>query len=96
MAIYGIQENSRHTLTSNQSDILNSKFLFKRTWVLDNQRLDQASMSKTKKLLEQGERVFIWPDALKQYKDFNEMCVHFKLDEVSSKLIDDNTRCIKD
>lgn len=96
VAIYGIQENSRHTLTSNQSDILNSKFLFKRTWVLDNQRLDQASMSKTKKLLEQGERVFIWPDTLKQYKDFNEMCVHFKLDEVSSKLIDDNTRCIKD
>jgi hypothetical protein len=96
VAIYGIQEKSRGTLTPSQADILDSNFLFKRTWVLDNQRLDQASMSKTKKLLEQGERVFIWPESLKQYKDFNEICMHFKLDEISSKLIDDNTHCIKD
>lgn len=91
VAIYGIQENSKTCLTSTQHNILNNMFYIQRTWVLDNQRKDPTSMKNTKRLLEQGERVFIWPESLSMYKDFNEMCVYFNLNEISSKLIDDNT-----
>ena len=91
VAIYGIQENSKTCLTENQHKVLNSLYYIQKTWVLDNQRLDTTSLKNTKRLLDQGERVFIWPETLSKYKDFNEMCVQYNLDEISSKLIDSNT-----
>lgn len=91
VAIYGIQENSKTCLTASQYNTLNSMFYIQKTWVLDNQRKDTTSLKNTKRLLEQGERVFIWPESLSQFKDFNEMSMHFNLDEISNKLIDDNT-----
>lgn len=91
VAIYGIQENSKTCLSSKQSEILNNMFYIDKTWVLDNQRRDVTSMKNTRRLLEQGESVFIWPESLDKFKDFNEMCMYFNLNEISSKLIDDNT-----
>ena len=95
VAIYGIQENSRTCLTESQSNIINSMYYIQKTWVLDNQRRDKTSLKNTKRLLEQGERVFIWPESLSKFKDFNELCMHFDLNEISSKLIDDNTHQFK-
>lgn len=91
VAIYGIQENSRTCLSSKQSKILSNMFYMNKTWVLDNQRRDTTSMKNTRRLLEKGERVFIWPESLAAYKDFNEMCMHYNLNEISSKLVDSNT-----
>ena len=52
-------------------------------WVLDSQWLDKTACDKTMKLLEAGETVFIWPfDIGHKYKDFNEMVIDQKLDEI--------------
>ena len=91
VALAGIQENSSSMVTSAQKQMLNSKSLLKHVWVLDNQWLDQASYIKTKQLVESGENVFLWPSSLKQYKDYNDLTIHYGLDEISSKMIAANT-----
>lgn len=69
-----------------------SKFpLLKKIWVLDNQKLDKASNEKTKKLLEQGETVFIWPVELKKFKDINDVCIEFKLNHITNKFVIKNS-----
>ena len=91
VAIAGIQENSETSLTSAQEEMLGKFYYLKKIWVLDNQRNDPASMKKTRKLITQNEEVFIWPRNLSQFKDFNEMCVKYGLDEISNTFIDKNT-----
>jgi hypothetical protein len=55
---------------------------------LDSQWLDDAAYEKTKILLENGETVFIWPERVgKQFKDFNEMCMVGKQNEVPRECI---------
>lgn len=56
-------------------------------WVLDNQWVDETSRVKSENLLRKGETVFVWPERLKKYKDFNEMCVKNNLDEVPLSLL---------
>ena len=47
-----------------------------------------TSLDKTKKLLEQGERVFIWPEKYgKQLKDFNDICMKYNLDEITPDFV---------
>lgn len=91
VAIYGIQEKSKHSLTTNQHEILSKMYYMSKIWVLDNQHVDDASKQKSKILLQKGEKVFIWPRGMEQFKDFNEMCVNYKLDEISQKFIETNT-----
>ena len=60
-------------------------------WVLDSQWLDEAARQKTKELLNQGESVFMWPESIgKQFKDFNELCVSVKKNEVPIEAIRNN------
>lgn len=91
VAIYGIQEKSKNSLTQHQHEILSNIYYMNKIWVLDNQHVDQASNLKSRMLLQKGERVFIWPRGLEQFKDFNEMCIKYELNEVSQKFIEDNT-----
>ena len=56
-------------------------------YVLDNQWCDKTSLKVTKELLNAGESVFIWPEALKKFKDLNELCVHTKRDEIAPDFI---------
>jgi len=94
VAVAGIQEKSQNTLTSTQRAQLERLFLTQPVWVLDSQWQDSASLLKTNILLKQGECVFIWPqDTGKLFKDINDMCVHFKLNKVSTKYLLDNTYC---
>ena len=93
VGIAGIQEKSNESLTQSQQETLRSYLIHKKTWVLDNQFTDAASMSKTKILLERGECVFIWPRELSKFKDFNDMCVSYNLTEISHKFIDANSYC---
>ena len=66
---------------------LNHSFI----WVLDNQWVDYTAKEKTLSLLEDGERVFIWPKELKNYKDFNDICVENNINEIPWKFIIENT-----
>lgn len=44
--------------------------------------------------LKSGECVFIWPDFLgKVYKDFNEICIDKKINEIPWKFIKQNALC---
>lgn len=91
VALAGIQENSRSTLTTLQKQMLASRSLMDRVWVLDNQWVDSASYNKTSSLIDSGEKVFIWPTGLNKFKDFNEMCIHLSLDEITPKFLLENT-----
>jgi len=92
IAIAGIQENSNNTFTGKQIDQIKRYSLFKKIWVLDSQWCDHASLAKTKKLIDIGESVFIWPrDIGRNFKDLNDMCIKFNLDEIAQNFILKNT-----
>jgi hypothetical protein len=75
-AVAGIQENSSNTFSKLQEAQLQTFKFFKKIWVLDSQWKDKASKSKTKKLIQSGECVFIWPEEIgKKYKDINDYCI---------------------
>lgn len=94
VAVAGIQERSKSSLTSAQTNQMERLFLTQRVWVLDSQWNDQASRIKTEALLKDDQCVFIWPkDIGKQFKDINDMCVHFKINQISEQYILSNTYC---
>lgn len=63
-----------------------------RIWVLDSQYLDEAAREKSEILLNDNEKVFIWPKSIgEQYKDFNEIAIDKKINEIPEKFILDNT-----
>jgi hypothetical protein len=91
-AVAGIQEKSSNTFSSLQQAQINNFILHKHIWVLDSQWLDQASRLKTKKLIEQGETVFIWPEKIgKRFKDINDVCIAADINEVSPQFIISNS-----
>ena len=91
VAVAGIQE-SYSSYTSLQKEQLASFPLHDKIWVLDSQWQDKAAKIKTKKLIEQGEIVFIWPeDYGKRFKDFNDMAVGLGINEIPYKFILDNS-----
>ena len=71
VAVAGITERGR-SFTQRQEEQLNTRLkFFDKTWILDSQWVDQASLIKSEVLLKQGERVFIWPEKFgKRFKDF--------------------------
>lgn len=94
VAVAGIQQKSKESLTLAQKSQLDKMWLTTKVWVLDSQYSDHTSRIKSEKLLEQGECVFIWPESLgKRFKDVNEVCVNFSIDEITNKFILDNTYC---
>jgi hypothetical protein len=91
-AVSGIQENSDNLFSELQNNQLKKFYLFDIIWVLDSQWKDNASISKTKKLLDMDQKVFIWPKKQGLYfKDFNEMAVKLGINEISYKWVLKNT-----
>lgn len=90
IAVAGINEG-HHRFTPTQFNQLEELKLFKKIWVLDSQWIDKASREKTKILLEQGECVFIWPKKWGKFKDFNEICVKYGIDQISKSFIRENS-----
>ena len=91
-AVAGIQENSTNTFSKLQETQLNAFKFFKKVWVLDSQWRDKASKVKTKKLIQSGETVFIWPEEMgKKYKDINEFCIDKKLDKIDPEFFIENS-----
>ena len=91
VAIAGINESKTKNFTNTQESQLKLFPLHKRVWVLDNQFSDKTSKNKTKKLLEIGETVFIWPEEMKQYKDINDYCIEKSINEIESKVLLQNS-----
>jgi hypothetical protein len=89
VAVGGITPSKCKSFTDLQEEQLdmyrtNHRFI----WILDSQWIDDASFEKTAILLENGESVFIWPEIMgKKFKDFNEICVQTKCDEVPRECI---------
>jgi len=91
-AVAGIQENSSNTFSSLQEQQLAGFKFHKKVWVLDSQWADKASRTKTQKLIDSGESVFIWPETLgKKYKDINDYCIDQNLDSIEPEFFISNT-----
>tara|TARA_R100001463_G_scaffold73768_2_gene127641 strand:+ start:471 stop:1517 length:1047 start_codon:yes stop_codon:yes gene_type:complete len=92
VAVAGITERGRSFTTRQQQQLDTTLKLLKRIWILDSQWIDQASLIKTEALLQQGESVFIWPEKFgKRFKDFNDIAMHCKLDEIKEYFISKHT-----
>lgn len=76
-------------ITQKQAQQLMEFPFHKKIWVLDNPRYDQTAKEKTLELINKGSSVFKWPLDL-NYKDFNDMAVDKKLDEIDYNLIISN------
>jgi len=92
VAVAGITERGR-SFTQRQEEQLNTTLKwYDKVWILDSQWGDRASMVKSEALLKQDEAVFIWPETLgKKYKDFNDLAIAAKKDEISWDWIEKNT-----
>ena len=94
VAVAGIQERSVNTFTTTQKAQIDRLFLMQKVWLLDSQWSDQASLTKSEILLKSGACVFIWPkDIGTRFKDLNDMCIHFKINEITSDFLLENTYC---
>ena len=92
VAVAGITERGR-SFTQRQEEQMNTTLRwYDKVWILDSQWVDQASLIKSEVLLKQGEIVFIWPEAIGQkYKDFNDIAIAAKKDEISWEWIERHT-----
>ena len=92
IAVAGITERGK-SFTKRQEEQLNTTLkYYDKTWILDSQWIDQASLVKSEVLLKQGERVFIWPEKFgKRFKDFNDIAIACKVDEIKWEFIQKNT-----
>jgi hypothetical protein len=93
VAVAGITERGQTSFTKRQQEQIDSVLAwYKKVWVLDSQWLDNASLSKTEILLKNNEAVFIWPEQIgTKYKDFNDLCIAGKRDEITHGFILKNT-----
>lgn len=92
VGVAGIQENSDLLFSNKQSNQLSIFNVYEKIWVLDSQWIDRASRNKTKKLIENNQKVFIWPKEYgTRFKDFNDMCIDLNTNEIPHTFIDKNT-----
>ena len=92
VAVAGIQESSKSSLNEKLKHQLAKYNFFDKVWALDSQWQDRAAKLKTEKLIEQDEKVFIWPEKYgKKFKDFNDMALALDINEIPYKFILDNT-----
>jgi len=91
VAIGGIQSTSKNTFTPLQQSQIDRYPFYDKIWVLDNQYIDESAKQKTLILLKEGHSCFIWPRELKMLKDFNDICIKGKRDEITSLFIMSNT-----
>lgn len=77
-------------ITSNQKTALLQYPFHTKIWVLDNQHVDKTALEVSKKLIDDGETVFIWPK-ITCVKDINDICVRKKLNELPTTFIVENS-----
>lgn len=88
IAIAGITTTSGEDMNQQQLKQMQDLKLFNKVWVLDSQWSDMTSYNKTNKLIDEGHRVFIWPETLgKKFKDVNDVCVGINKPGLGHKFI---------
>ena len=93
VAVAGITDKGSATFTKRQQQQVDTVLRwYNKIWVLDSQWIDKASLSKSEILLHNGEKIFIWPEKFgKRFKDFNDICIACKIDEITHEFIEKNT-----
>ena len=92
VAVAGITERGKSFTTRQQQQLDTTLKFYDRVWILDSQWIDRASLVKSEALLKQGESVFIWPEKFgKRFKDFNDIAIECKVDEIGWDFIQKNT-----
>ena len=92
VAVAGITERGKSFTPRQQQQLDTTLKWYQRVWILDSQWVDQASLVKSEVLLNQGERVFLWPEKFgKKFKDFNDIAITCKVDEIKWDFIQKNT-----
>jgi len=92
VAVCGIQEESKINFTQLQKKQLQAFPLHTKVWVLDSQWMDDTSLSKSSILLDQGERIFIWPRNVGEaFKDFNDIAIGKEKNEIDKDFVLSNT-----
>ena len=79
------------SLSDKQEEELKSYIFHKKIWILDNQLDNSNVKEKLNELIERGETIFIWPDKFKDFKDLNEICQKYKLNQISPKFFIENS-----
>lgn len=74
IAVAGISESKTILFTPEQKTQLREFIGMERVWILDNQHMDEAALTKSKILVDLGEKIFIYPKTC-PYKDLNAICV---------------------
>ena len=77
--------------TESQQKQLNSLIGYKQIYILDNDKNNKETSKKIEKYINEGKTIFIWPEELKAFKDFNEVCVKQNKDEFEWTLIIKNS-----
>lgn len=78
--------------TDTQKDQLSNFFTHDRIWVLDNDfRTNDTVFGQYKKLISEGEKVFIWPEEFSKYKDINEYCIAEQKNSFSTDTVVENS-----
>jgi len=92
VAVAGITERGKSFTSRQQQQLDTTLKWYQRVWILDSQWVDRASLVKSEALLNQGECVFIWPEKFgKRFKDFNDIAITCKVDELKWDFIQKNT-----
>jgi len=92
IAVAGITERGRSFTQRQEQQVNNTLKWYDKVWILDSQWVDQASLVKSEALLKQQEKVFIWPEKFgKRFKDFNDIAIACKIDEIKWDFIEKNT-----
>ena len=75
-----------------QQEQMNRYRLYQKIWVLDNEVKENKDVKyQMDKLIDHGERVFIWPRKYKGIKDVNELCVKVGRDKIKPKFFIENS-----
>ena len=92
VAVAGINESSDNLFTTLQNQQILRFPFHERIIALDSQWQDNASLKKTKVLIEKGHKVFLWPKKFgEKFKDFNDMCINLNIEKVPTKFITENS-----
>lgn len=66
--------------------------LYNKIWILDNELKENLDVRKqATKLLESGEKIFIWPKKFQGIKDINELCIKVHKDSIRPEFFIDNS-----
>ena len=94
LGVAGVNLSRHRDLTEVQQTQISRFNDKKQIWCLDSQWKDKTSLEKTRKLLECGECVFVWPDDIGcRYKDFNDYCSSKGVDEFPMDIVLENSVC---